>query len=77
MKETNSNSEELIIINDELDNEFKTFVFEGEKSPQNASLLLTKATAMKRKCKENKDVKKLEGVLKLLKERRKVEVEYN
>ena len=40
-------------------------------------LLLTKATAMECKCKENKDVKKLEGVLKLLEQKRKVEVEYN
>ena len=58
MKETKSKGEQLIKINDELDNKFKTFVFEGEMSPQNASTLLTKATAIKRKCKENKDVKK-------------------
>ena len=65
-------------ICDELDNTFKTFVFEAENSPQNASLLLTKATTIKRKCKENiEDVKSLEGVFKLLEQKRKVEVVYN
>ena len=54
MKETNSNIEQLIKINNDLDNEFKTSVFEAEKSPQNASLLLTKSNAIKSK--ENKDV---------------------
>ena len=76
MKETNSKIEQLIKINNDLDNKFKAFVFEAEKSPQNASLL-AKATAMKHKCVENKDVKKLEGVLKLLEQKGKVEVEYN
>ena len=71
MKETNSKIEQLIKINDELDNKFKIFVFEAEKSPRNASLLLTITTAMKCKCKENKDVKIL-GVLKLLEQKRKV-----
>ena len=64
-------------INDKLDNKFNTFVIEAEKSPQNAPLLLTKATEIKCKCKENKDFKNLEGVLKLLEQKRKVEVEYN
>ena len=59
MKETNSKIEQLIKINDDLDNKFKTFVFEAEKSPQNAPLLLTKATAMMHKCVENIDFKKL------------------
>ena len=36
MKETNSKIEQLIKINDRPDNEFKTFVFEAEKYPQNA-----------------------------------------
>ena len=55
-----------LIINSRL------FVFEAEKSPQNAPLLLTKANAIK--CKEYEDVKKL--CLKLL-EQRKVEVVCN
>ena len=75
LKETNSKIEQLIKINEKLDNKFKTFVIEAEKSPQNESLLSTKATAIKRKCKENKE--KLEGVLKVLEQKRKVEVEYN
>ena len=73
MKETNSKIEQLIklmtslIMNSRL-------VFEAEKSPQNASLLLPKATAMKSTCKENKDVKKLEGVLKLLVQKSRVQL---
>ena len=78
MMETNSKIEQLIKIDGKLDNEFNTFVFEAEKSPQNASLLLAKATGIKLKCKENKKkVKKLDGVLKLLEQKRQIEVEYN
>ena len=67
IKDINAKMEQLVKINQQLDNEFETFVFEAERLPQNAHILLSKATAMKRKCKENKeDIKKLEGAIKVL-----------
>ena len=74
IKDINAKMEQLVKINQQLDNEFETFVFEAERLPQSAPILLSKAIAMKRKCKENKenkeDIKKLEGAIKVLGEKR-------
>ena len=61
MKETNSKIEPLIKLMTNLIINSRLLYL--KVSPQNASMLATKATAIKRKCKENKeDVKILEGV---------------
>ena len=62
--------EQLVKINKELDNEFETFVFEAESCPENAKMLLSKATAMTRKCNENKEgINTFEGALKVMEEK--------
>ena len=59
-------------VQEELDIEFEDFVFEAEKNPAKAALLVTKATAMKRKSNEVKeDIKKLEEAEQVLQEKRK------
>ena len=53
--------ENLSKVNDDLDKEFEDFVYEADKNLERASLLLSKATALKRKSNEKKnDMKKLE-----------------
>ena len=62
----------LTKVNNELDKEFEDLIFKADKSPDEAQLLVSKATAMKRKSNQNKrDVKKLEGTLGVLREKRK------
>ena len=52
--------------------EFEDFVYEVDKNLERASLLVSKATALKRKSNENKnDLKKLEETIKVLEEKRK------
>ena len=53
--------ENLSKVNEHLDKEFEDFVYEADKNLERASLLLSKATALKRKSNEKKnDMKKLE-----------------
>ena len=59
-------------MNEHLDKEFEDFVYETDKNPERASLLVSKATALKRKSNENKnDLKKLEETIKIFEEKRK------
>ena len=54
-------AENLSKVNEHLDKEFEDFVYEADKNLERASLLLSKATALKRKSNEKKnDMKKLE-----------------
>ena len=65
-------AENLSKVNEHLDKEFEDFVFEDHKNPERASLLVLKATALKRKSNENKnDLKKLEETTKVLEEKQK------
>ena len=62
----------LTRVNNELDKEFEDLIFKADKSLDEAQLLVSKATAMKRKSNQNKcDVKKLEDTLGVLREKRK------
>ena len=47
-------AENLSKVNEHLDKEFEDFVYEADKNPERASLLVSKATALKRKSNENK-----------------------
>ena len=59
-------------VNNELDKEFEDLIFKADKSPDEAQLLVSKATAMKRKSNQNKCVvKKLEDTSGVLREKRK------
>ena len=54
-------AENLSKVNEHLDKEFEDFVYEADKNLERASLLLSKATALKKKSNEKKnDMKKLE-----------------
>ena len=65
-------AENLSKVNEHLDKEFEDFVYEDHKNPERASLLVLKATALKRKSNENKnDLKKLEETTKVLEEKQK------
>ena len=65
-------AENLSKVNEHLDKEFEDFVYEADKNLERASLLVSKATALKRKSNENKnDLKKLEETIKVLEEKRK------
>ena len=65
-------AENLSKVNEHLDKEFEDFVYEADRNPERASLLVLKATALKRKSNENKnDLKKLEETIKVLEEKRK------
>ena len=62
----------LTKVDNELDKEFEDLIFKADKSPDEAQLLVSKSTAMKRKSNQNKcDVKKLEDTLEVLREKRK------
>ena len=53
--------ENLSKVNEHLDKEFEDFVYEADKNLERASLLWSKATALKRKSNEKKnDMKTLE-----------------
>ena len=57
-------------VNEYLDKEFEDFVYEPDKNPERASLLLSKATALKRNSNENEnDLKKLVDTIKVLEEK--------
>ena len=65
-------TENLSKVNEHLDKEFEDFIFETDKNLERASLLVLKATTLKRKSIENKnDLKKLEQTIKVLEEKRK------
>ena len=65
-------AENLSKVNEHLDKEFEDFVYEDHKNPERASLLVLKATALKRKSNENKnDLKKLEETTIVLEEKQK------
>ena len=65
-------AENLSKVNEHLDKEFEDFAYEDHKNPERASLLVLKATALKRKSNENKnDLKKLEETTKVLEEKQK------
>ena len=65
-------AENLSKVNEHLDKELEDFVYEDHKNPERASLLVLKATALKRKSNENKnDLKKLEETTKVLEEKQK------
>ena len=65
-------AENLSKVNEYLDKEFENFVYESDKYPERASLLVSKATALKRNSNKSKnDLKKLEKTIKVLKEKRK------
>ena len=67
-------AENLSKVNEHLDKEFEDFVYEADKNPERASLLVSQATALKRKPHENKnDLKKLEETRKVLEEKRKIQ----
>ena len=67
-------AENLSKVNEHLDKEFEDFVYEADKNPERASLLVSQATALKRKPHENKnDLKKLEETRKVLEEKRKMQ----
>ena len=60
-------AENLSQVNEHLDKEFEDFVYEVDKNPERVSLLVSKATASRRKSDENKnDLKKLEEAIKVL-----------
>ena len=64
-------AENLSKVNDHLDKEFEDFVYQADKNPERASLLVSKATPLKRKSNENKnDLNKLEETVKVLEEKR-------
>ena len=66
-------AENLSKVNEHLDKEFRDFVYEADKNPERASLLVSQATALKRKPHENKnDLKKLEETRKVLEEKQKM-----
>ena len=57
--------------NEHLDQVFENFVYESDKYPERASLLVSKGTALKRNSNENKsDLKKPEETIKVLGEKR-------
>ena len=65
-------TENLSKVNEHLDKEFEDFIFETDKNLERVSLLVLKATTLKRKSIENKnDLKKLEQTIKVLEEKRK------
>ena len=60
-------AENLSQVNEHLGKEFEDFVYEVDKNPERVSLLVSKATASRRKSDENKnDLKKLEETTKVL-----------
>ena len=65
-------AENLSKVNEHLDKEFEDFVYEADKNPERASLLVLKATVLTRKSNENKnDLKKLQETIKVFEEKRK------
>ena len=48
-------AENLSKVNEYLDKEFENFVYESDKYPERASLLVSKATALKRNSNKNKN----------------------
>ena len=58
-------AENVLKVNEHLDKEFEDFVYEANKNLESASLLVLKATALKKKSNENKNhLKKLEETIK-------------
>ena len=65
LADVTAKAENLSKVNEHLDKEFDDFVYETNKNLKSASLLVSKATALKRKFNENKNhLKKLEESIK-------------
>ena len=65
LADVTAKAENLSKVNEHLDKEFDDFVYETNKNLKSASLLVSKATALKRKFNENKNhLKKLEETIK-------------
>ena len=54
-------AENLSKVNEHLDKEFGDFVYEPDKNPERAPLLVSKATVLKRKSNENEDLEETGG----------------
>ena len=65
LADVKAKAENLSKVNEHLDKEFEDFVYGANKNLESASLLVSKATALKRKFNENKShLKKLEETIK-------------
>ena len=65
LADVTAKAENLSKVNEHLDKEFDDFVYETNKNLKSASLLVSKATALKRNFNENKNhLKKLEETIK-------------
>ena len=65
LADVTAKAENLSKVNEHLDKEFDDFVYETNKNLKSASLLVLKATALKRKFNEKKNhLKKLEETIK-------------